>query len=410
MTIPEATSALSISPPWPTIVPQTRTSYTSGGFVVQVAQDIRAFPQWPSLGDTDGAAKSHVFQRREHLDVWLETVGAGCNVIPFFVSVSDRTGEQLMLLPLGVEKKYGLRILKFLDGGVADYNAQVLFPMASALQEKDAAALWKSICRAIGPFDIARLEKMPEEVEGIKNPLHPFNRERWYISGHYLTLAGLQRQQLNPKESRRKLRRLSEHGEVSFGIVTKESEIKPIFDAFLRQKSRRYMETLGRPGFDAPSQVAYYLTLTRRLLRGGAQLAYLKVNGEVIATAWNLIAGTRLYYMMASYEDGKWSKHSPGWLLLEDMVTRSSRNGIEIFDFGIGDEAYKLKWQETELPLWSAVLPNSLLGWAWLAVEKVLKDAKKALPRRMVAFLKACHPRSRKRLRQRSNIGLPRMP
>jgi CelD/BcsL family acetyltransferase involved in cellulose biosynthesis len=138
-----------------------------------------------------------------------------------------------------------------------------------------------------------------------------------------------------------------------------------------------------------------------------AQLAYLKVSGEVIATAWNLIAGTRLYYMMTSYENGKWSKHSPGLLLLEDLVTRSSLNGIEIFDFGIGDEAYKLKWQETELPLWSAILPNSLLGWAWLAVEKVLKDAKKALPRRMVAFLKTCHPRSHKLLRQRSDMDLP---
>jgi CelD/BcsL family acetyltransferase involved in cellulose biosynthesis len=392
-----ADTGLGALPTWPDLVPQTRASHTSGGFVIQVARDIRAFSNWPALADCDGLAKAHAFQRRDHLEIWLETIGAGLKVTPRFVSVSAKTGEPVMLLPFGIEKKHGLRFLKFLDGGVADYNAPVLFPAADRLDDSEIDGLWRSVCRALAPFDLASLEKMPEKVEGSKNPLCRLGRERWHISGHYLTLEsedGSCVTRPNQKESRRKLRRLSEHGGVHFRIAD-ESKIGPVFDAFLRQKSRRYMETLGHPGFDVPGQIAYYLTLTKKLRGKGAQLAYLTVGEEVVATAWNLISGRRLYYMMAGYEDGKWRRYSPGWLLLEELVNWSCRNGIGVFDFGIGDEPYKLKWQETELPLWSARLPNSLLGWSWIGVEKSLLGTKKALPKSVIRLLKAWRNRLR---------------
>lgn len=402
----EAAGALGAFSAWPDLVPQTCVSHTSGGFVIQVARDARAFPQWPALADADTRAQAHAFQRRDHLNIWLETIGTGLNVTPFFVSVSGRSGEPVMLLPLGIERRYGLKILKFLDGGVADYNAPVLFPAAGALEKSEIAGLWKNICRAVGPFDVARLEKMPDYVGGIKNPLHHLAQARWHISGHYLALdagGALQVKRPNPKESRRKLRRLSEYGEVRFGIATEESEIKPVFAAFLRQKSRRYMESLGHPGFDVPGQVDYYLTLTQRLPDLGVQLAYLKVGDDVVATAWNLISGQRLYYMMAGYEGGKWRKHSPSWLLLEELVNWACQNGITTFDFGIGDESYKLKWQETEIPLWSAVHANSALGCAGLGAEKALLKLKKALPKSVIGLIKA----ARSRLRASGPVELP---
>jgi CelD/BcsL family acetyltransferase involved in cellulose biosynthesis len=392
VTTQEATDALGTLPVWPDNAVSKRADLAGAGFAAELVRDIRALPHWPLLGDPGSHALA--FQRRDHLEVWMETIGRGLNVTPRFISVRTRNGEPVMLLPFGIAKKHGIRILTFLDGGVADYNAPVLYPAAAGLGADDIAPLWKAICRAAGPFDIARLEKMPEQVGGIKNPLHALARQRWHISGHYLTLDdALSVKRPNPKESRRKLRRLAEHGEVRFGIAAGESEIRAVFEVFLRQKSRRYMESLGHPGFDVPGQISYYLSLAERLSGRGVQLAYLRVGDEVVATAWNLISGGRLYYMMAGYEDGKWRRHSPSWLLLEELVNWSCRNGITIFDFGIGDESYKLKWQETELPLWSAVHPNSLMGWAWLGAEGTLLKIKKALPPGVIALLKKCRAR-----------------
>jgi CelD/BcsL family acetyltransferase involved in cellulose biosynthesis len=400
ITTHDAAEALAL-PGWPDGSVPKRAILAADGFAIERVQDIRAMPQWPGLMDRGSHALA--FQRRDHLEIWLETIGRGLNVTPHFVSVSTRAGEPVMLLPLGIQRKHGLKVLTFLDGGVADYNAPILYPIAGQLTAADVSLLWKAIGRAVGPFDLARLEKMPEYVGGIKNPLHALARERWHISGHYLTLEdGTDVKRPNPKESRRKLRRLSEHGEVRFGIATEADEIARVFEAFRRQKSRRYMETLGHPGFDVPGQLSYYLTLTQRLPGRGVQLAYLQVGDEVVATAWNLIAGARLYYMMAGYEDGKWRRHSPSWLLLEELVNWSCRNGITIFDFGIGDESYKLKWQETELPLWSAALTNSLPGWFWLKAEASLLRLKRAMPRSVIEFLKA----GRARLQGRPPIPL----
>ena len=393
VTTQEAASALRALPAW-TDNEAARTELGGASFAVERVRDIQALPHWPLLDDLGSNALA--FQRRDHLEIWLETIGRGLNVTPCFIKVSTRNGEPVMLLPFGIVKQRGIKILTFLDGGVADYNAPVLYPAAAAIGAGDIAPLWKGICRAAGPFDVARLEKMPEQIGGIKNPLHALAQQRWHISGHYLTLDDtLSVKRPNPKESRRKLRRLAEHGEVRFGIAAGECEIRTVFEVFLRQKSRRYMESLGHPGFDVPGQISYYLSLAQRLCGRGVQLAYLKVGDEVVATAWNLISGGRLYYMMAGYEDGKWRRHSPSWLLLEELVNWASHNGITIFDFGIGDESYKLKWQETELPLWSAIHPNSLLGWAWLAGEAALLRIKKALPKSVIAVLKKCRGRAR---------------
>jgi CelD/BcsL family acetyltransferase involved in cellulose biosynthesis len=389
------TTALDTLSDWPSAPPALRSTISCGDFHLFLVEDMAGFSGlWPPLGQLDeaGGARSFAFQRRDHLDIWLETIGTGLKVLPKFVSVSRKNGEPIMLLPLGIEKRHGLRVLKFLDGGVADYNAPVIYPGAAKLLPQEVRALWAAICKAIKTFDFALLEKMPEYVGELKNPLYHLAQERWHISGHYLRLrdagTGLLLRKPNFKESRRKRRRLSEKGEVSFRIATGEAEIQDVFGTFVRQKSRRYMETLGMPGFDVPGQKDYYLKLAQRLPDRGVQLAYLCVGDEIVATAWNLIAGRRLYYMMAGYEDGGWRRHSPGWLLLEELVGWSSQHGIEIFDFGIGDESYKLKWQETEFPLWSAVFPRTILGWSYCAAVKGCIGLKKKTPRSVISLLK----------------------
>lgn len=366
---------------------QSPATYICGGFAVRASGDIAAFASiWPALSEN---AAGHAFQRRDHLEIWLETIGAGLHVRPVFISVTNRSGAPVMMLPLGVTKIHGVKVLGFLDGGVADYNAPVLFPAAEKLEHSDVIQIWKTICRAAKPFDVARLEKMPEHAGRIANPLFNLSQYRWKYSGHALGLqgSGALTSQRELKESRRKRRRITALGGLSFGIAESEDEIASIYEIFVRQKSRRYRETLGHDGFDVPGQKAYYLALTERL--PGAQLAYLRCGEEIIATAWSLIAGNRLYYLMAGYEDGKWRTHSPGWLLLEELVNWSLKNGIEIFDFGIGDEAYKKKWQEHELVLMGASFPETPLGWLACGASDLYMTAKRVAPPKLKALIKA---------------------
>lgn len=338
-------------------------TYICGGFAVHASASIGTFASiWPTLSEK---AAAHAFQRREHLEIWMKTIGAALRVRPVFIGVTNKYGAPVMLLPLGVMKKYGVKILGFLDGGVADYNAPVLFPAADKLEYSDVMHIWKTICRAAKPFDLVQLDKMPEHAGRIVNPLYRLSQYRWRQSGHVLALHGsgeiARAREL--KESRRRRRRIAALGELKFGIAVDEREIAQIHDVFVRQISR-------------PDPEDYYRTLTERL--SGAQLSYLRCGGEIIATAWNLIAGKRLYYLMAGCEGGKWRDFAPGRLLLEELVNWSLKNGIEIFDFGIGGEDYMRKWQEHELPLMGATLPETPLGWLACGASNICTAAGRA--------------------------------
>lgn len=375
----------------------SRARSSSSAFLVQVSENLADFADaWPVLADLESLpdVRSFPFQCRDHLLIWQETIGAARKVQPVFVHVSDESSGPLMMVPLGIRTRHGVRVLSFLDEGIADYNAPVLYRAASKTGAKETMDIWNAICRAAPPFDVAMLQKMPSAVGDFGNPLAALARRPWPMAGHILRLKGdasdepLQSKHVE-KENRRRRRRLAEIGAVSFNVVTSDSEANNVFEIFVRQKLERYRETLGIEDFDVPGQRAYYLALTRRLFGRNVQLFWLAVGEEIIATAWCLCAGRRLYYMMcASERTDRWRRFAPGSLLLEDLVNWSANNGFEVFDFGIGDEDYKLNWRQTPVPLYSALHARTAKGHAWCTVVDMREGLKRRLPRGFINLTK----------------------
>jgi CelD/BcsL family acetyltransferase involved in cellulose biosynthesis len=222
-------------------------------------------------------------------------------------------------------------------------------------------------------------------VGGFENPFYELCSESWPASGHYVEIAGSRdNAALLPgrdiKDSARQRKRLAEMGEVQFCIARSAVEIETVFDTFLRQKSRRYTETLGTPGFDVPGQVSYYRKLAGAMSGQGVQLCYLTVANSIVATAWGLTADRRFYYLMCAYESGHWQAYSTGRLLLEEIASRCRQDGVAILDLGIGDEPYKFRWRQTTLKLGGRVQPTSVTGWAYHVAITVARAVKKRIP------------------------------
>ncbi|MGD0864152.1 MAG: GNAT family N-acetyltransferase, partial [Rhizomicrobium sp.] len=375
------------------------------GFIVTISNDIQSFaPAWPKLRELEKAenARSYAFQCRDHLEIWLETIGAERQTRPLFVSVSDDAGHPVMMIPLGIEKHNGVRFLGFLDGGVVDYNAPVLFGSAAGLAQADAVALWSSILRLAPAHDVVVLQKVPQYVGDIPNPFYKLAAEPWPASGYFLTLdpghdnRALQRSTY-AADNRRQRKRLSEIGELRFGIARNEREIADVFDTFVRQKSRRYAETGADNGLDVPAKRAYYSALAQRLSNGnGVQLSYLSVDHHIVATHWGLVAGRRFYYLMPAYEAGIWRKFSPGRLLMEELVAWSYDNGIEAFDLGIGDEEYKLKWRAQAIALSGGLFPITIVGRTYCAVVQARGALKRRLPPGVIRVIKSLQTKTHK--------------
>jgi CelD/BcsL family acetyltransferase involved in cellulose biosynthesis len=57
------------------------------------------------------------------------------------------------------------------------------------------------------------------------------------------------------------------------------------------------------------------------------------------------------------------TEHTIGWAI---------DNGYEFYDFGVGDEAYKLNYADRSVPLSGAVLPITAIGHAYAAAIRGL--------------------------------------
>jgi len=311
------------------------------------------------------------------LEVRCDTIARARNAETLFAAVVDAEAKPLLLLALAIENKHGLRALTFLDGGLSDYNAPVVFAAARDWSADDVGLVWRGLQKLLPPFDVAIFEKLPERVGDLPNPLMFLAASAYRASGHATTLSGTWKDFAatrlpHRQDSRRQRRRLEERGKVTFEIAETPEQLKAFLDALIRQKTRRHLETLGVPGFDDPG---YRDFITESTLRPGpsncTHLSVLKLDKLIIAAHFGYVVGSQFYYLIPSYEGGPWSRFSPGRLLLEHLLQWSFAHGIRIFDFGIGDEEYKFEYCDVVIKLHTAIMPITAKGHAYALLLKM---------------------------------------
>ena len=178
---------------------------------------------WPKTSEL-GQTVAYAFQARDVLEAWIATIGKSRGTVPILVRVDSPSGLPLMLVPLGMERRRGARVLTFLDGGVSDYNAPILFPGSEAIDVRDMAKIWRIICEAIPSVDAIVLEKMPGHIGDTSNPFPLIFRKPEAYSGHSLALTDTWEDFLRTRlprgqDSRRKRRHLNEIGDLQFKIA-----------------------------------------------------------------------------------------------------------------------------------------------------------------------------------------------
>lgn len=341
--------------------------------ILEVSHDIDAFaPDWPSLAHPGGHSH-HVFQSADVLKIWQRTIGAARRIIPCYVRVSDISGQTLMLIPLGIEERHGVRVLVALDGGVSDYNGPIVFDGAKNITTRH---LHRELRLALPRFDAVLLEKSPARIGGFQNPLlgdHAIPATCGYeidLTSDWTSYVSTQLHR--PKDSRRKRRRLAELGDVRFLIANTEAERERLFAALIQQKSQRYLKKNGVDGFDRPGYRAYFTEMTRQLHpRGFVQLSALEVGGKLVATHWGLVTKRRFYCLMLAFADCRAAAYSPASILVEELIQWSFSKGIAVFDLGFGHAAWKLKFGARRCTLLQYEQAISPVGWAYLNARRL---------------------------------------
>ncbi len=310
---------------------------------------------------------SYGFQSYDWIAAWYQHLGQAQGWQIRLVELRDADGQTQLLLPLGIRRHHGLRVLSFLGGEVTDYHAPLLqrdFPTATF------AVLWQVILRQLrGEIDLLRVRRMPQLIEGCANPMILLAGMHATEQAHAasLTASFAQFQKLRSAkmfaDTRRQLRRLHELGTVQLLVDVPSAQRTEVVAAMARQKARRWHETGSRDLFAEPGYLAFYQSLAAQGIGGGdVVVSALLVDDILVATHWGICYGQRYYWIMPGYEDGSWGRYSVGRILMDAVVQHCIERGLAIFDLTVGDEAYKLQWADQTLALYAGQQGYSLRG------------------------------------------------
>src|ERR1700722_17579892 len=189
-------------------------------FKVELIGGERLASDWPSIADGRDL-KMYVYQSREFLNVWMNTIGSAGHIECYFVIVRDSDAEPVLYLPLAIETRFNIRFLRFMDCGVADYNGPVVCAR-SKLTCQEFDAIWAEILAMLPSFDVVDLKKIASDIAGVFNPMTYLDCSQHRGSGHLLQFARSAQADggTPPSGLRRKLgrelRKLGETGHVEF--------------------------------------------------------------------------------------------------------------------------------------------------------------------------------------------------
>jgi CelD/BcsL family acetyltransferase involved in cellulose biosynthesis len=295
------------------------------------------------------------YQRFDFLSLWQSQVGARDGLRPLIVIAYDRERKPLLLLPLALRQKHGIRIAGFMGGKHATFNM--------ALWDRDFAA------GATGA-DILELTRQPLHWRDLPNPMAMLPHQASANDCPLMTIvadappasriSSSFRRRLKGKE--RKLQALAGY---RYCVAATDVEITRLLDAFFRIKPQRMAEQRLPNVFAEPGVEDFIRGACMARLAGGGHVIdmhALECDDEVIAIFAGVADGHRYSMMFNTYTMSGNSRYSPGLILMRNIIDHYAGLGYRALDLGIGSDDYKRLFCKSDEPIFDCFIPLSLRG------------------------------------------------
>ena len=325
------------------------------------------------------------YQRFDFLSAWQRQVGSRDNAVPFIVVAYDAERNPLLLLPLALRHKYGVRTAAFMGGKHTTFNMALcdrdfaaeatsadLDVLLSKLREHDAA-------------DVLALVQQPLRWQDLANPLSLLPHQASVNDCPLLTMApGAEpasrvgssfRKRLKSKE--KKLQALAGY---RYHVAGTQAEIARLLDWFFEVKPLRMAEQ-KLPNVFADADVEDFIrSACLAALPGGGHaidIHALACDEEVIAIFAGVADGYRFSMMFNTYTMSENSRSSPGLILMRNIIDHYAGCGYRALDLGIGSDDYKRMVCKSDEPIFDSFVPLSPRGKPAAAVMSALHRGKR---------------------------------
>jgi CelD/BcsL family acetyltransferase involved in cellulose biosynthesis len=310
------------------------------------------------------------YQRFDFLERWQRQVGEPENLVPFIVIACDAERRPLLLLPLALRHRHGVRTARFMGGKHATFNM--------ALWDKDFAvdataadleALISGI-RARSGADVLALTQQPQHWRDLPNPMALLPNQPSANDCPLMVIVPDEpptarisssfRRRLKGKE--RKLQTLPGY---RYGVAAADAEIKRLLDWFFLMKPLRMAEQKLPNVFAEPGVEDFIRGACMTPLAGGGHIIdihALECDDEVIAIFAGVADGHRFSMMFNTYTMSGNSRYSPGLILMRNIVDHYAALGYRALDLGIGSDDYKRLFCKSDEPIFDSFIPLSRRG------------------------------------------------
>jgi CelD/BcsL family acetyltransferase involved in cellulose biosynthesis len=297
---------------------------------------------------------------------------------PLIIVEGRMQGELAFILPLEVVRGRMFTSAQFIGAEHSNLNTGLLTQrFIDAATPELMTTIGAAIRGAVGNVDFVLLSNIPEQWRGVAMPFAMLPSVENQNHAFALTMqpdfvATLA--QLSARRRRKKFssshRKLDAVGGYEHVVAETSAEKNRFLDLFFEQKGARLVE------LDLPNVFA--CPRTREFLHQAAQLPQTEERfalrlhalrmtggeheGEIPAIAGLSRKGDHLIVQFCTIGSGPLTQAAPGELLFHLMVEQYNTKQLGLFDFGIGDMAFKRSWTNIETVQVNVTIPVTPLG------------------------------------------------
>ena len=293
--------------------------------------------EWDALA----LASGNPFATLPWCTAWWAAYGAGRTLALQRVRTAD--GRVVALLPLYAIGRGPLAALRFIGHGAADRLGPICAPEDLPI----AAAALGRVGRRPGRFLVA--DRLADDT------VRKLARGRLVRSepSPALTMDGLSweawlgsRSSNFRSQTGRYERRLRKDHDLVFRLTDDPGRVAGDLDTLIDLHDRRWASEGGTDSFTGPRRRLHHDFAAAALRQGWLRLWTAELDGRPAAAWYGLrFAGRDWYYQLG--RDPAYDKQRVGYVLLVHTIRTAFEDGMDAYEFGLGDESYKDRFADT---------------------------------------------------------------
>lgn len=342
----------------------------SAHLAVRFIDDLPAFEslqaQWGALDALPGCRP---FQQFGWVAAWVRSIGISggwrLNVATLW-----RDDRLVAVLPLGIRRFKGVRLLEWLGARVSDYCDGIVDPGVDATEA--LLTLWQAVARR-GGFDVARLSHVRDDarMDAVLATLEAWTETREDAGGVNIAWSGgeewLQNQTRGMRDRvKYNSRRMIKAG---YDVQVCDSPVgcAAVVDILVAQK-RPWLAARGLSSMVTEASGVDFLqaVVAHSLSRGELHLSIVRNENHIAACDLAFVRDGVIYSYIASF-DPEYAKYSFGRVLTDRLLMWACDSGMRRFDLLLGAYDYKTEYNCTLEPVRTRVIARGLIGAAAVA-------------------------------------------